>query len=318
MQKKISALTIFFVSIITIINAQSTSQPASKKKIPLTPGKSVQNKFIVKFISDAEATLYIDGEKKGSLKKDIPLRVSLAKGEYIIKVVSNSNENDFLKWLYTVEETTGEKLEEVLLTKVINERLAKETVINAIPKIEMVTVGNFAIGKYETTQKQWASIMKNNPSGHIGCDDCPVENVTYAEVEEFIQKLNELTQKKYRLPTKEEWHFALRSATDNFFEDFSIKSMWCKENSDDQTHPVGQKQPIRLGIYDMLGNVSEWVGGWYKYKWGENDTRNERVFCGRSAWDYGPTSLDDIYYKICGPVGPEKATSIGFRLAISL
>ncbi len=67
-----------------------------------------------------------------------------------------------------------------------------------------VTLNNFYISKYEVTQKQWKAIMGINPSSFTGCDDCPVESVSWDDVQEFITKLNKLTGKVYRLPTEAE------------------------------------------------------------------------------------------------------------------
>jgi len=135
-----------------------------------------------------------------------------------------------------------------------------------------VTVGSFNIGKYEVTQAQWKSVMDSNPSTFKGCDNCPVENVSWNDVQEFIKKLNSLTGKKYRLPKEAEWEFAARggastgSATANKYSgsDNVGSVAWYDGNSGSKTHPVGQKSPNELGIYDMSGNVWEWCSDWYK------------------------------------------------------
>ncbi|MBN1200177.1 MAG: formylglycine-generating enzyme family protein, partial [Bacteroidales bacterium] len=76
--------------------------------------------------------------------------------------------------------------------------------------VHTVTLDGFYIGKYEVTQKQWRAVMGSNPSYFSGCDNCPVENVYWADVQEFIRKLNQLTGKQYRLPTEAQWEFAAR------------------------------------------------------------------------------------------------------------
>jgi formylglycine-generating enzyme required for sulfatase activity len=131
-----------------------------------------------------------------------------------------------------------------------------------------VTVYDFYIGKYEVTQRQWEHIMGENPSGHKDCPDCPVENVSWNDVQEYIKKLNAKTGKKYRLPTEAEWEYAAKggrkmTATkysgSNNLEDVA----WYDDNSSYYATHVGTKAPNELGIYDMSGNVWEWCSDWY-------------------------------------------------------
>lgn len=127
---------------------------------------------------------------------------------------------------------------------------------------EMVKVENFYIGKYEITQGQWKAIMNNNPSGFNKGDDYPVETVSWIDVQEYLKKLNERTGKKYRLPTEEEWVLACHGAgpPQSYCGGEDVEALaWYGENSGGSTHPVGQKQPNSLGIYDMNGNVYEWT-----------------------------------------------------------
>ncbi|MBR5323603.1 MAG: SUMF1/EgtB/PvdO family nonheme iron enzyme [Muribaculaceae bacterium] len=125
-----------------------------------------------------------------------------------------------------------------------------------------VTLSSYYIGRYEVTQAQWRAIMGENPSKFTDYNN-PVEQVSWSEAQEFCKKLSTLTGKKYRLPTEAEWEYAARGGKkskgykysgSNNIEDVA----WYKSNSGSKTHPVGQKQPNELGIYDMSGNVSEW------------------------------------------------------------
>ena len=108
----------------------------------------------------------------------------------------------------------------------------------------MVKVKNFYIGKYETTQGEWKAVMKNNPSTNNIGDDYPVDTVSWIDAQEYIQKLNELTGKQYRLPTEDEWALACHGmGTPQSYrggEDVDALA-WYDENSGGTTHPVGQK-----------------------------------------------------------------------------
>ncbi len=131
-----------------------------------------------------------------------------------------------------------------------------------------VCLDDFYIGKYEVTQGQWQEIMGNNPSKFSNCgDNCPVERVSWNDVREFIGKLNSHSEgNKYRLPTEAEWEYAARSGGKNekFSGSDNIDSVaWYDGNSGNKTHPVGTKSPNGLGIYDMSGNLWEWVNDWY-------------------------------------------------------
>ncbi len=134
--------------------------------------------------------------------------------------------------------------------------------------VHEVTVGDFTISKYEVTQKLWMWVMGKNPSAHEACDRCPVENVSREDIHDFILKLNEKTGKNYRLPTEAEWEFAARGGIKENNRKYSGSNEldlvgWYFNNADKKTHPVGQKKPNELGIYDMSGNVYEWCGDVY-------------------------------------------------------
>ncbi|MBA4349338.1 MAG: formylglycine-generating enzyme family protein [Thermodesulfovibrio sp.] len=147
--------------------------------------------------------------------------------------------------------------------------------------VHKVCVDDFYIGKYEVTQGQWKERMENNPSSFKDCgDNCPVESVSYNDAQKFIQKLNSRTGKRYRLPTEAEWEYAARSrgkkekwaGTSNEYE--LGEYAWYGDNSGSKTHPVGQKKPNGLGIYDMSGNVWEWVQDRYDENYYKNSPRN--------------------------------------------
>jgi len=152
--------------------------------------------------------------------------------------------------------------------------------------VHHVTISEaFYLGKYEVTQEQWHKVMGDNPS-HFKGDDLPVENVSWDDVQEFIKKLNKIENThKYRLPSKAEWEYAARAGTTtrySFGDDDSKlgEYAWYSENLGDTTHPVGKKGANPWGLYDMHGNVWEWV----QDEW--HDTYDGAPADG-SAWEDG-------------------------------
>jgi formylglycine-generating enzyme required for sulfatase activity len=122
----------------------------------------------------------------------------------------------------------------------------------------------FEMGKYEATQGQWKAVMNANESDFQG-DNNPVENVTRAEAVNFANRLNMRNDGyRYRLPTEAEWEYAARAGTASATYGPLEEIAWFGKNSNDESHPVGGKKPNAWGLYDMLGNVREWVADTYQ------------------------------------------------------
>lgn len=156
--------------------------------------------------------------------------------------------------------------------------------------LHQVTIRNpFYLGKYPVTQKQWIAVMGYNAARTFKGENRPVNGVPWNEVQRFIKELNEMENtNKYRLPSEAEWEYACRAGTTTSYYFGNDESKlgdyaWYKKNSRGETHPVGQKKPNPWGLYDMYGNVYEWVQDrWHNnYKSAPSDG---------SAWEDGKGS----------------------------
>ncbi|MDY0170460.1 MAG: formylglycine-generating enzyme family protein [Thermoguttaceae bacterium] len=140
----------------------------------------------------------------------------------------------------------------------------------------------FYLGKYPITQQQWQAVMESNPSRFKGPKN-PVENVRWGDCQEFLRRLNKRAadpRQGFRLPTEAEWEYACRAGTTtrySFGDDASQlgEYAWYEDNSDGQTHPVGQKRPNPWGLYDMHGNVYEWCADWFDENYYANSAVND-------------------------------------------
>lgn len=179
------------------------------------------------------------------------------------------------------------------------------------------TVGTFYIGKTEVTQRLWTAVMGSNPSNFRG-ENLPVENVTWYDCQEFVERLSRLTGRIFRLPTEAEWEYAARGGNKSRGYKYSgsndlYRVGWYEENSGSTTHPVGQKLDNELGIYDMSGNVWEWCSDNYSNNYNSPRSSSRRVDRG-GGWLNSPR-----YCRVANRYGSAPGNSngvLGLRLAL--
>ena len=197
--------------------------------------------------------------------------------------------------------------------------------------VHRVNVPSFLIGKTEVTQGQWKAVMGSNPSSFSSCgDDCPVERVSWNEAQQFAQRLSQKTGKTYRLPSEAEWEYAARAGSTSKWSfgdsDYQLGDYaWFSANSQGKTQRVAQKRPNAFGLFDMHGNVWEWVQDcWHGdytgaptdgSAWTTGCSNSSRVRRGGS-WDGGPAGLRSADRGWDTP--DYRSGGIGLRLARTL
>lgn len=184
-----------------------------------------------------------------------------------------------------------------------------------------VAVPAFYIGKFQITQAQWKAVMGDKIKPNFEGDDLPMESVSWEDAKEFCQKLTQMTNKAYRLPTEAEWEYACRAGTTG---DYAGKLNEMSNQSSDKTYPVGQYKPNAFGLYDMHGNVWEWCEDiWHgSYKdaptdgsaWLSGGDSSRRVLRGGSWVNY-PVNCRSAYRVYYQP--GYRYYYIGFRVVVS-
>ncbi len=204
--------------------------------------------------------------------------------------------------------------------------------------VHEVCLDDFYISRYEVSQGDWTAVMESNPSRRSACGEfCPVDSVSWNDVQEFLRKLNDTTPRAtpspYRLPTEAEWEYAARSGGKKQKyagrDDDLNRIAWYVRNAFEQgpastgTHPRGLKEPNGLGLYDMTGNAWEWTNDWYDETWYASSPRDnptgpssgeDRVLRGGSFAN-GPFDLRATYRNHLPP--DFRGDSKGFRIARS-
>lgn len=193
--------------------------------------------------------------------------------------------------------------------------------------VHQVVLSDYYMSETVVTNKLWQAVMEDNEGKN---DDMPVTDKNWKDCMAFIEKLNALTGLTFRLPTEAEWENAARGGHESHGYPYSggdnlNELAWFDSNSGGRIHPVRQKQPNELGLYDMSGNIWEWCSDWY----GEYDSNNEKVFYDPKGPAMGSQHVvrgasSTYYARSCrvscrmslAPSG-ENYTSIGFRLAMN-
>ena len=191
------------------------------------------------------------------------------------------------------------------------------------PVHEVTLTSSYLIGETEVTQELWLAVMGTNPSKHEGSLQKPVENVSWLDCQEFISRLNELTGLSFRMPTEAEWEYAARGANRSRGYKYAGSNDIADVGnvSSSTTMPVGSLQPNELNIYDMSGNVDEWVWDLFGYytsepqidPTGPADGGSDHMYRGGS-W-YGGANVARVSYRFFRDSTFKRGT-MGLRLAL--
>jgi formylglycine-generating enzyme required for sulfatase activity len=195
-----------------------------------------------------------------------------------------------------------------------------------------VTLDGFYIGKTEVTQALFEELMGWNVS-YFPCPQCAINNVSWSNIQLFIERLNKVTGKTFRLPSEAEWEYAAKGG--NKSKDFRFSGSnniddvaWYAENGERKSHPVAQKKPNELGLYDMTGNLWEFVhDDMYRsiytkeervnpvYVKSDDPKKKSMKVIRGSGYEFSPE--ESLVFKRDGATNNVRMPDIGFRLAMN-
>ncbi|MBP1617259.1 MAG: hypothetical protein H6Q14_1086 [Bacteroidetes bacterium] len=331
-------------------NATDSAQPTDvRKKAIQTPNIPSQNSarkqssnvwkptlLLVLLLSFLAGAIFII--RKSMNKRRQHTTVSAPRAEPIPEPIDTVSETDQEDVISSYTETVNEVSFDMAAVQGGTFQMGnKHGEINESP-VHEVTLSSYYIGRTEVTQALWQAIMgtslseqrdkvKPDESLYGEGDEYPMYYVSWEDCQEFINKLNSLTGKSYRLPTEAEWEFATKEGSQDGDYNYSGSNVigkvaWYDSNSEQTAHPVAGKTPNKLGIYDMSGNVREWCSDWYGDYSSDAETNpsgpssgQDRVSRG-GAWDFDApycqtTFRDKVPASDCN-------RSLGFRLAADI
>ncbi len=321
--------------------SEKPSKPKFKPgKVKISYGKiSLNSDFAGNLFLDNESLGYVQQNSEGNMLEEITtktkhsIEIRDSKGNVLwkqnVEVVENETKNVFAKNESPTEFTesvTGMRF--VLVKGGTFQMGSNDADAEADEKpVHQVTVSDYYVATTEVTQKQWREVMGQDPPELCfkGCDNCPVERVSWEDCQEFIQKLNAKTGKKFRLPTEAEWEFAAKGGNKSKNYKYAGSNnvdevAWYNGNSGSKTHSVGSKKANELGLYDMSGNVWEWCQDWYGSYSSSTQTNPTGPTTGRDrllrggSWDFNARLCRSAYRFSSTPTF--RNIIVGFRLVL--
>jgi formylglycine-generating enzyme required for sulfatase activity len=248
---------------------------------------------------DRSAEVYVDGNKNGN----VPATLTLSEGTHEITVKTGDGTKGGSQKL-AVKDGESETVR-IELKQLAPAKKAEEKAHEGMVYVKKGW-GGFWIEKYLVTQEAYQRVTGQSPSEFKNCPACPVETVNWDEATSYCSKVGK------SLPKEEDWEYAATSggksekwagtSTESELGDYA----WYEKNSGHKTHPVGEKKPNGLGLYDMSGNVWEWTDSWY------DSSRKDRVLRGGS-WFFNALDLRAAIRLYLAP--DARLNNLGFRCA---
>jgi len=199
--------------------------------------------------------------------------------------------------------------------------------------VHLVSLDSFYIGKTEVPQALFEEVMGWNVS-YFACDTCPVNNVSWMNVQAFIKKLNKLTGKTFKLPTEAQWEYAAKGGNKSKGYLFSGSNniadvAWYANNADKKSHKVAQRMPNELGLYDMTGNMWEFCHDDISKSFYKNSPKNNPLYLQSKEQNkttmkvirgggYEFAANESQVFRRDGATSNVRMPDIGFRLAMSV